>query len=66
MINRKDDVDIARQRIVNDRIAFSKANLQNVNFIVDSESLSIEQLSANIYELYQNYLRKLKWKHYLK
>ena len=60
MILRKDEVELAKKRIINDRIAFNEANLSKVDYVVESDKLAIDELSQKIYELYQNHLKNLK------
>ena len=59
MISRKDPVESANKRLVNDRIAFAEANLQGITFVVDSGNISLEDLCEKVIELYNGVLKKL-------
>lgn len=59
MIDRKDDVESAKKRLINDRIAFSEANLAGITYIVDSGDISLDDLTDNIANLYLNHLKDL-------
>ena len=52
MIKREDPVDAAKKRLVNDRIAFTDANLQGITFTVDSGDISLNDLCDKIKDLY--------------
>ncbi len=56
MLDRKDDENLARQRIINDRIAFYDKHMKGVTFVVDSNDISIKDLGDKIYNLYHNML----------
>ena len=57
MISRGDKVEDAKKRILNDKVAFKKANIQIVDFIIDSENSTLEQLADEIYNLYQKKIK---------
>ena len=60
MIDRKDDPKIAKQRIVNDRIAFNDSNLKGITMVISSDNISINDLADKIYNIYINMLRTLQ------
>lgn len=59
MIQRQDSIENAKKRIINDRISFHRSNLKGIDFTINSDDKTIEQLSDAIYELYINQLRKV-------
>ena len=59
MIARLDKQEDAKKRLINDRITFNEANLQGINFIVDSDDITIKDLTQKIYDLYSNRLKGL-------
>ncbi len=59
MLLRKDSVEDAEKRLVNDRIAFNLANLQGISFIVNSGDITLTDLTDKVMELYQGVLEKL-------
>lgn len=60
MILRNDAFENAKKRIMNDRIAFHEKNMAGVTFVVDSDTLSVEQLTDKIFNMYQNVLQSLR------
>lgn len=52
MIDRGDSVENAKQRILNDKVAFNKKNMCEVDFKIDSENFSIEEVSELVYKKY--------------
>ncbi len=56
MLQRKDSIELAKSRIINDKIAFYDKNMNGVTFVVDSSTLTIEQLGDKIYNLYHSML----------
>lgn len=52
MLLRGDTPENAEKRIVNDRTAFAKSNVCDVDFNIDSEHKSIEEIADIIYNLY--------------
>ena len=59
MLARKDSEEDAKRRLINDRIAFNDSNLQGITFVVDSDNISIYDLTDKIHNLYANILRTL-------
>lgn len=59
MIARLDKEEDAKRRLINDRIAFNDANLKGITLVVDSDNITIEELTLKIYNLYTNILRTL-------
>ena len=59
MLLRKDSVEDAEKRLVNDRIAFNLANLHGISFIVNSGDITLTDLTDKVMELYQGVLKKL-------
>ena len=59
MLFRKDPIENANKRLVNDRIAFTEANLQGISFVVDSGNITLEDLSEKVMELYNGVLENL-------
>lgn len=54
MLQRGDSVENASRRIINDRTAFAKSNICKVDFNIDSESNSVEEVADIIYKLYKS------------
>ena len=59
MLLRKDSVEDAERRLVNDRIAFNLANLHGISFIVNSAEITLTDLTDQVMELYQGVLKSL-------
>ena len=59
MLLRKDSVEDAENRLVNDRIAFNLANLHGISFIVNSGDITLTDLTDKVMELYQGVLKNL-------
>ena len=59
MINRKDSVEDAHKRLVNDRIAFTEANLQGISFVVNSADTTLQELCDKVLSLYNGVLENL-------
>ena len=59
MIERGDSIENAKQRILNDKVAFKKEHLKNVNYKINSETKTIEEVCDEIYNLYMNHLKNL-------
>lgn len=57
MIARKDREEDAKERIINDRITFNDAKIKGITYVVDSDDISIEELTNKIYNLYISILR---------
>ena len=60
MIDRKDDIKKAKERITNDKIAFNDANLKGITLIVSSDNININDLADKIYNIYINMLRTIE------
>ena len=58
MICRKDSEENAKKRIINDRIAFSDANLSGITHVVNSDLYTIDELSDVVYNIYMKSLGK--------
>ena len=52
MLERGDKEEDAHKRIANDRIIFADENIPRVDFRIDSENKTIEQVADEIYRLY--------------
>lgn len=52
MLERGDSEKDAKKRIENDRIIFASENIPNVNYRIDSENKTIEQVADEVYRLY--------------
>ena len=52
MLERGDNESNAKQRIVNDRVIFADDRIPKVNYRIDSENKTIEQVADEIYRLY--------------
>ena len=59
MIKRNDSEEDAKRRLINDRIAFNDSNLQGITFVVDSDNITLDELTNKIHNLYVNILRAL-------
>lgn len=57
MLSRGDDIKKAESRIAHDRIAFKQENIPTVNFHIDSETKTIEEVADEIYFLYKNSIK---------
>lgn len=60
MIERGDSVENAKQRILNDKVAFNKKNMCEVDFKIDSENATIEEVSNDIYKKYLERINQAK------
>lgn len=52
MLERGDKEEDAKKRIENDRKIFADGNIPHVNFRIDSENKTIEQVADEVYRLY--------------
>ena len=52
MLERGDSEADAKRRIENDRKIFAAGNIPNVNYRIDSENKTIEQVADEVYRLY--------------
>ena len=57
MLERGDKEADAHKRIENDRIIFADGNIPKVDFRIDSENKTIEQVADEIYRLYWKKLK---------
>lgn len=60
MENRGDKEEDIIKRLSNDDIFFSKEAIGEVDYLIDSENISIDELTTLIFEKYKNHLEKLK------
>lgn len=60
MLLRGDKLEDANQRIVHDRTAFKKEHIAKVDYTINSEIKSIEEIADDIYKLYLKELNKRK------
>jgi len=60
MIDRGDDPIKIKSRISNDHIAFSKDKLSVVDFLIESETSSVEEVADVVYQKYINKINNLK------
>ena len=58
MLNRGDKIADAKKRILNDRIVFNKDVALKVDFIVDNENNSLDEVTKMVYETYLKELEK--------
>lgn len=56
MALRGDSLENIQKRIENDRISFSKENIGEIDFMIDTETLSIEEVTAIVMKHYQEKL----------
>ena len=56
MALRGDSLENIQKRIENDRISFSKENIGEIDFMIDTETLSIEEVTALVMKHYQEKL----------
>lgn len=54
MIERGDDLEKAKSRIAHDREAFKDENIPKVDFKIESECSSVEEVTDKIYQIYIN------------
>ena len=57
MLERGDKEEDAKRRLENDRKVFADSQIPKVNYSIDSESKSIEEVADEIYRLYMDYLK---------
>ena len=58
MKERGDDLKKIKSRLAHDRIIFKKEKIPNVDVHIDSENLTIEEMTDQIYHLYKEELKK--------
>ena len=54
---RKDTIENINKRIANDRVSFSKENLPPYSYKIDTSSITIEEVTDNVYKLYQEFIK---------
>lgn len=59
MRKRGDGEEAIKERLANDKVAFAPSNVPEVDFIIDTDSRSVEALAKQIYALYKAELAKL-------
>ena len=52
MLERGDNEDDARARIINDKEIFKLENVKNVDYLIDSENFNVEDVADHIYKIY--------------
>lgn len=57
MLQRGDFEENASRRIINDRSAFAKSNVCAVDFTIDSENFSVEEVADIVYKKYTDYIK---------
>lgn len=60
MISRGDKLEDVKKRIINDRIAFKKSAINKVDYIIDSEDITLDDLAKEIYDKYIETLKARK------
>lgn len=60
MIARGDKLEDIKKRLESDTIRFSKENLQGVDFFIENENKTLEELADDIYLKYQQKLKSVK------
>ncbi len=58
MMSRGDNKDDAQKRILHDRIAFDPAQVVKVDFVVNSQTQNVEEVTKEIYDKYVAELKK--------
>lgn len=58
MILRGDDIEIAKKRIIHDKVAFAKNNIPAVDYHIDSEEQTVEEVADQIKKLYDEEILK--------
>lgn len=57
MLERGDLPQDVEKRLINDRITFNRANLTGIDFVIESNDISIEELSVKVKDVYLNALK---------
>lgn len=57
MLERGDSIEDAKRRIANDRKLFARNRIPKVDYIVDSEHKSIEEVADEVYHLYTEHIK---------
>ena len=58
MRQRGDGEEKIKNRLIHDREAFKKENIPEVDFHIDSETHTVEEVADEIYRIYQDFLSK--------
>lgn len=58
MINRGDNIEDAKKRILNDRVVFTKDVSSKVDFIIDNENNSLDEVTKIVFDIYKEELKK--------
>ncbi len=58
MIIRGQDLDFAKKRLAFDVMSFNRNTMPPIDYEIDNESVTIEDASDKIYQLYQKHLKK--------
>ena len=58
MIFRRDDEEKIKERIASDRIVFNLSSIDGIDYIIDSDSLTISQITDEVEDLYFNRINK--------
>ena len=57
MLQRGDTVESASKRIINDRTAFARSNICKVDYNIDSEHYSVDEVAEMVFKLYNEKLQ---------
>ena len=57
MLQRGDTVESASRRIINDRTAFARSNICKVDYNIDSEHYSVDEVAETVFKLYNEKLQ---------
>lgn len=58
MLDRGDDIELAKSRLEHDRIAFLEEKIPDVNYRINSETQNILEVAEEIVKLYNEELKK--------
>ena len=56
MLYRGDPLDNAKKRIANDRLDFDQKKIGHIDYVINTEDISIEQVCDKVFQLYQQNL----------
>lgn len=59
MLIRKDDINIAHQRIENDRTLFNSKTLPQYDYLINTDKITIEDAANQVFLEYMKYLKKV-------
>lgn len=59
MLLRGDSIEDAKSRIANDSLKFKEEIKNKVNYVIDSEHLTLLDMTQKVYELYINHLKAI-------